>query len=76
MVVQTYFESLKFLNDTLLIAKSLGEYGVLNVKGDTVMKFNYILIEPISNTVVKVEEGGQLYFYDIYKQKALRKEGE
>lgn len=76
LVVQTYFESLKFLNDTLLIAKSLGEYGILNIQGDTIMSFNYILIEPISDSVVKVEEGGQLYFYDIYRQKALRKEGE
>jgi len=73
-VIQPYFEDLMYLNDTLLIAKSLGNFGVLNLKGDTLLNFVYVKIEPINNTVVKIEQGNAVFYYDLQRHKILRKE--
>jgi hypothetical protein len=74
--VQPFYEELSFLNDTLLIAKSLGNYGVLNVNGDTLLNFVYLSIEPINGKIVRIEQGDQLFYYDLERKKFLRKENE
>jgi hypothetical protein len=75
-ILQPYYEDLTFLNDTLLIAKSHGNYGLLNVRGDTLLNFVYISIEPIDDKIVKIEEGDSVFYYDILNNKLLRKEEE
>ncbi len=75
-ILEPYYEDLTFLNDTLLIAKSHGNYGLLNVRGDTLLNFVYISIEPIDDKIVKIEEGDSVFYYDILNNKLLRKEEE
>ena len=75
-ILQPYYEDLTFLNDTLLIAKSHGNYGLLNVRGDTLLNFVYISIEPIDDKIVKIQEGDSVFYYDILNNKLLRKEEE
>jgi hypothetical protein len=73
-VIQPYYEELTYLNDTLLIAKSRGNFGVLNLNGDTLLNFVYIKIEPINDIVVKIEQGTAVFYYDLQRNKILRKE--
>ncbi|MCG8576026.1 MAG: WG repeat-containing protein [Flavobacteriales bacterium] len=73
-VVEPYFEELKFLNDSLIIAKSRSNYGLLTTAGDTLLNFSYISIEPINEFVVKLERGGDLYYYHLPKNSFIRKE--
>jgi hypothetical protein len=75
-VIQPFYEELTFLNDTLLIAKSLGNYGVLNVNGDTLLNFTYLSVEPIDGKIVRIEQGDELFYYDLERKKFLRKEDE
>jgi hypothetical protein len=75
-ILEPYYEDLNFLNDTLLIAKSHGNYGLINVHGDTLLNFVYISIEPIDYKIVKIEEGDSVFYYDILTNKLLRKEEE
>lgn len=75
-ILQPYYEELTFLNDSLLIAKSHGNYGLLNVRGDTLLNFVYISIEPIDDKIVKIQQGDSVFYYDLIKGKLLRKEEE
>ncbi|MCB9224052.1 MAG: WG repeat-containing protein [Crocinitomicaceae bacterium] len=73
-VVGPLMEDLKKLNDTLFVGKSLGKYGLISTKGDTLLNFQYIKIEPIDDTVVMIEEEGEIYYYNIKRLEFLRKE--
>lgn len=73
-VIQPFYEELSYLNDTLLIAKSRGNFGIMNLKGDTLLNFVYIKIEPISDKVVKIEQGAAVFYYDLSRNRILRKE--
>ena len=73
-VVEPFFEQLSFLNDTLLIAKTMGNYGIISTSGDTLLNFIYLSIEPIDNKIVKLEKGGAIFYYDLVRDKLLRKE--
>jgi len=75
-VVNPYFEQLTFLNDSLLIAKSLGNYGIISIDGDTLLNFVYLSIEPISEKVVRIEQGGAIFYYDLVLNKIMKKEEE
>ena len=72
--VQPFYEELTFINDSLLLAKSMGNFGIITTKGDTLLKFEYISIEPINEKVVRIEKGGNLYYYDLSRKQFLRKE--
>ncbi|UKN02160.1 WG repeat-containing protein [Paracrocinitomix mangrovi] len=67
-------EELVQLNDTVFVAKSLGKYGLISSKGDTLLPYNYVKIEPIDEKIVKVEENNELYYYNYSTQKFIRKE--
>jgi len=71
-IIEPYFEKLDFLNDSLLLAKSRSSYGILNTQGDTLLKFTYISIEPINDSVVELERGGELFYYNLSTQAFIR----
>lgn len=73
-VIPPLMEDLKILNDSLFVGKSLGEYGLLTSKGDTLLNFQYIKIEPIDDMVVKIEEDGDVFYYNLKHQTFIRKE--
>lgn len=73
-VINPYFEQLTFLNDTLIIAKSLGNYGIISISGDTLLNFAYLSIEPINEKVVRIEQGGAIFYYDLARNKIMKKE--
>jgi hypothetical protein len=73
-VVPPLLEDLKMLNDTMFIGKSLGKYGLLTINGDTLLNFQYIKIEPIDDLVVKIEEGGDVFYYHLKHLEFIREE--
>jgi len=70
------FEELEMLNDSLLIVKSVLGYGLLNLRGDTLIQFNNKLIEPYSNSVVRIVNTDQIKYYNFVKQNWIKREGE
>ncbi|MBK7129467.1 MAG: WG repeat-containing protein [Crocinitomicaceae bacterium] len=75
-VINPVYEEITFLNDTLIIAKSLGNFGLMTLQGDTLLNFVYIKIEPISASVVKLERGSDLFYYNLSTNQFLKKEDE
>ena len=67
-------EELRPLNDSVLIAKSLGKYGLITLEGDTLLAYKYVNIEPIDEFVVKLEEQGEVFYYNCRICKFIRKE--
>jgi len=75
-VIEPYFEQLNWLNDTLLITKSRGSYGVLTTEGDTLLPFSFVSVEPYSPMVLQLETKESLYYYHLRSHKYIRKEEE
>lgn len=75
-VIEPYFEHLTWLNDTLLITKSRGVFGVLTTSGDTLLPFSFNSIEPYSPDVLQLETKEYLYYYLLRDNKYIRKEEE
>lgn len=73
-LIEPYFEKLEYINDTLFIGKSLGNYGILNIEGDTLLEFAYVSIEPINERFVRLEKGEEVFYFDLVKKAMLRKE--
>ncbi|MBD3635870.1 MAG: WG repeat-containing protein [Crocinitomicaceae bacterium] len=67
-------EELRPLNDSIYIAKSLGKYGLITFSGDTLLSYKYTQIEPIDELVVKLEEGGEVFYYNCQNKKFIRRE--
>lgn len=74
--VEPYFERIEFYNDTLLLCKSRGEYGVLTTEGDTLLNFRYVSIEPFSKDVLQLVTREEIYYYQVKSNKFIRKEEE
>lgn len=75
-VVGPYFEKLEHFNDTVLIAKSRGKYGLLATNGDTLLSFSYISVEPFNSEVVQLETKEEIFYYQLKRNEFIRKEGE
>lgn len=73
-LIEPYFERLEFYNDTLLIAKSRGDFGVLQTNGDTLLNFSYERIEPFSEELVQLITREAVYYYDFKSNQFIRKE--
>lgn len=73
-VIEPYFESLEWLNDSLLITKSRGSFGVLNTKGDTILPFSFVTIEPYEEEVLLMETKESLFYYHLKMNQYIRKE--
>lgn len=73
-IIDPLQEELRLLNDSILIAKSLGKYGLITLEGDTLLQYKYVKIEPIDEFVVKLEEQGEVFYYNCRIRKFIRKE--
>ncbi|MEX1003244.1 MAG: WG repeat-containing protein [Crocinitomicaceae bacterium] len=73
-IISPYQEEMRYINDSILICKQLGKYGLLHRNGDTLLNYQYINIEPIDHLVVKVEEGGELFYFDLKRLEFIRRE--
>jgi hypothetical protein len=73
-IIAPLLEELKMINDSVYLAKSVGEYGLLTDNGDTLLNFQYINIEPIDNLVVKLEEDGNVFYFDLKRLEFIRNE--
>lgn len=67
-------EYLQAFNDTILIAKSLGKFGLITIEGDTLLPYKYSKIEPIDEKVVQLEEEGDVFYYNCQLKQFIRKE--
>jgi WG containing repeat len=73
-IIAPFQEELKFINDSTLISKRMGKYGMMSVAGDTLLTFQYNKIEPISDSVVSIEEGSELFYYNLKSRTFIRRE--
>ena len=73
-LIEPYFEQLSFLNDSLIVAKSRGSYGILTIDADTLLNFSYISVEPIEDSIVELMQGNDLFYYDLKRNRFIRKE--
>lgn len=74
--IEPYFEQINFFNDTVMITKSRGNYGLLLTSGDTLIDFKYVSIEPFSEQVVRLESKENIYYYQLEQNVFIRKEEE
>lgn len=74
--IEPYFEQINFFNDSVLITKSRGNFGLLLTNGDTLLDFKFVKIEPYSEEVVRVETKEEIYYYNVKQAKFIRKEEE
>ncbi|MFT4600756.1 MAG: hypothetical protein ACI857_000933 [Arenicella sp.] len=72
--IDPYQEELKFINDSTIISKRMGRYGMMNDEGDTLLNYVYNKIEPISDSIVSIEEGNDLFYYNLKSRTFIRKE--
>lgn len=73
-IIEPIQEELYFMNDSVLVAKRYGRYALLAVTGDTLLNYQYINIEPIDASVVRIEEGEEVFYYNIENNIFIRKE--
>lgn len=71
-IIEPYFERLTFINDTLMIAKSRGNYGVLNVTGDTIVPLTYKRMEQYDKNLIQVETNEAIYYYKLDENRFLK----
>ena len=74
LIFKVYYEELTFVNDTLLIIKTKGNYGLMSIHKDTILAFKYRDIEPFSNKLVKVSTDNSVLYYNFISNKWIRKE--
>lgn len=72
--VEPYFERIEFFNDTTLITKSRGNYGLLSAEGDTLLPFMYTKIEPFTSEVVQLQTAEAVFYYNLKRHSFIRKE--
>ena len=61
-----------FIKEDLLIADNGTDFGILNVKGDTILKFSDLKIEPFEDNVVKLSNKSNVSYYNYMKNSWIR----
>jgi hypothetical protein len=74
LLLDVFYEDFIFVNDTIMITKSRGRYGLLTTNKDTILSFTYQLIEPFSNSLVKVTNDDWVLYYNFITNKWIKKE--
>ncbi len=72
--LDAYYEDIEFINDSLLLVRGKGNFGIMNIKGDTVLLFSRNNIEPFSQNTVKVSNSNSVSYYNYKEDKWIRKE--
>jgi hypothetical protein len=73
-LIGVFYEDFYFINDSILIAKSNGYYGLINIQGDTIISLNKKIIEPYSKSIVSVITNDSVQYYNVELNKWIRKE--
>ncbi|MFK8038741.1 MAG: WG repeat-containing protein [Crocinitomicaceae bacterium] len=66
-MIKPKFSRLEFISENLLIAENDGDFGMLNVKGDTVLVFSDHKIEPFEDNIVKLSNKSNVCYYNFIK---------
>ncbi len=74
LLLDVFYEEFTFVNDTILITKSRGRYGLMTTNKDTILTFNYQLIEPFSDSLVKITNDDWVLYYNFITNKWIKKE--
>lgn len=74
-IIPTRFNTMKRVGNLWLVSDSA--YGVINIKGDTIVPFVYQKVEVIDKKVVSLHEGeGHFSYFDFVQQKFIWKPGD
>jgi len=74
LLLDVFYEDFTFVDDTTLITKSRGKYGLMTTNKDTILTFTYQLIEPFSSSLVKVNNNDWVLYYNFITNKWIKKE--
>ncbi len=74
LLLDVFYENFTFVNDTTIITKSRGRYGLMTTNKDTILTFNYQLIEPFSDSLVKITNNNWVLYYNFITNKWIKKE--
>ncbi|MGV6861951.1 MAG: WG repeat-containing protein [Putridiphycobacter sp.] len=74
LLLDVFYEDINIINDSMLVVKSRGRYGVMSTNKDTLLPFNYKYIEPFSDKVVKIVSADWVLYYNLVTNKWIRKE--
>lgn len=65
IIIDTLFDELKMINDTILIAKKAGLYGVIKIDNSEIIPFNYQSIEIDELPILKVVDKETVMYYNL-----------
>lgn len=74
LLLDVYYEDFTFITDSLCIVKSRGRYGLITTQKDTVLAIEHKNIEPYSNSVVKIINEDQQWYYNFTTNKWIKRE--
>jgi hypothetical protein len=74
LLLNVFYEDFTFINDTTIITKSRGRYGLLTINKDTILSITYKIIEPFSDSLVKVTNDDWVLYYNFITNKWIKKE--
>lgn len=74
ILLPIYFEEIIKLNDSIVIAKQDNTYGILSNFTDSLIAYEYKLIEPISKSIVKIVSETEVTYYNFENNMWLKKE--
>jgi len=74
LLLDVFYEEFTFISDSILIVKSRGKYGLISVSKDTIIAIQYKLIEPYSNSVVKVVSDDSQWYFNFIETRWIKKE--
>lgn len=74
LLLEVFYEDFTFLSDSVCIVKSRGRYGLISTKKDTIISIEYKFIEPYSNSVVKIVNENEQWYYNFVTDKWIKRE--
>ncbi len=74
LLLDVFYENFTFVNDTTMITKSRGRFGLMTTNKDTILTFKYQLIEPFNDSLVKITNNNWVLYYNFITNKWIKKE--
>ena len=74
VIIPILQESMSFLNDSLLVVKRLGKYGLMTIQGDTLVAVKQKKIEHFSDKIVRIYRENEVFYYHLENKYYIRKE--
>ena len=73
-IIPLHQESISFLNDSVVVVKRMGRYGLLTIQGDTLVNVTQKKIEPISDIIVRIYSDQEVFYYHLENKRYIRRE--